>query len=132
MTLVVDASAIVSALVDDGPVGSWTEAQMRAADRLAAPHVMPAEAGNVLRRAELAGDVPATCAGMAFHDLVDLPVELYPFEPLAERIWSLRGAITVYDAWYVSLAESLGVPLLTLDRRLANAPKVTCPVITPP
>ncbi len=38
----------------------------------------------------------------------------------------------VYDAWYVSLAESLDVPLLTLDRRLAGAPEVTCPVIIPP
>jgi predicted nucleic acid-binding protein len=35
------------------------------------------------------------------------------------RIWSLRNNLTAYDAAYVALAEALGAPLLTRDRRLA-------------
>ena len=35
------------------------------------------------------------------------------------RIWSLRNALTAYDAAYVALAEALDAPLLTRDRRLA-------------
>jgi predicted nucleic acid-binding protein len=36
-------------------------------------------------------------------------------------MWALRNNITAYDAGYVALAESLGVPLVTRDRRLFNS-----------
>lgn len=36
-------------------------------------------------------------------------------------MWALRQNITAYDAGYVALAESLGVPLLTRDWRLAHS-----------
>jgi len=52
----------------------------------------------------------------------------YPFEPFAARIWDLRESMTVYDAWYVALAERLGTELVTADRRLAAAPGPRCPV----
>ncbi len=48
MTLVVDASVVVAALVDDGEVGHWAEAALRHPG-LAAPHLMPSEAADVLR-----------------------------------------------------------------------------------
>ena len=35
--------------------------------------------------------------------------------------WGLRDNLTAYDAAYVALAEATGTPLLTLDRRIANA-----------
>lgn len=38
------------------------------------------------------------------------------------RAWELRHNLTAYDAVYVALAEYLDAPLLTRDRRLANAP----------
>jgi predicted nucleic acid-binding protein len=37
------------------------------------------------------------------------------------RVWELRANLTAYDAAYVALAEALGAPLLTRDRRLARA-----------
>jgi predicted nucleic acid-binding protein len=45
----------------------------------------------------------------------------YPVEPLVPRMWSLRRNITAYDASYVALAESLNLPLITRDRRLAQS-----------
>ena len=39
MTLVVDASVVVAALVDAGPVGTWAESTL-ASRPLAAPHLM--------------------------------------------------------------------------------------------
>lgn len=48
------------------------------------------------------------------------------FEQLADRIWELRGQITVYDASYVAVAEFVDVPLLTLDERLRRAKGPRC------
>ena len=62
-------------------------------------------------------------------------MELFPFVPLAERIWGLRGNLTIYDAWCVALAVALAValdcPLATLDRKLSRAQGPACEVITP-
>ena len=131
MTAVVDASVIVAALVDDGPTGRWAEALV-AGQPLAAPHLMPVEAANILRRAALAGDLSDDIASLAHADLVALPAELFPYEPFATRVWELRGSVTTYDAWYVALAESLAVPLATLDERLARAPGPRCTFLGPP
>ena len=130
MTVIVDASVVVAALVDAGPIGGWAEHQLQAG-RLAAPHLMPVEVANVFRRAELAGDVSSDVAALGYSDLLDLPVDLYPFEPFADRIWQLRKTITAYDAWYVALAEALDTTLATLDERLAMAPGPTCPFEIP-
>ncbi len=56
----------------------------------------------------------------------------YSYRELAGRIWELRNNITIYDAWYVALAEALDARLATLDVRLARAPGVRCPFVTPP
>jgi predicted nucleic acid-binding protein len=61
-------------------------------------------------------------------DLLDLPVGIVPTTPLLGRAWELRANLTISDACYVALAESAGCPLLTADRRLANAPGPRCPI----
>jgi predicted nucleic acid-binding protein len=131
VTLVVDASVVVAALVDPGPVGRWAEAALTSAP-LAAPHLMPVEAANILRRAALAGDISAEVASLAHGDLVDLRVALFPYSPFAARVWDLRANVTAYDAWYVALAESLGARVATLDVRLSRAPGVRCEFATVP
>lgn len=131
MTVVVDASLVVAALVDSGPIGDWAEHRLRTG-RLAAPHLMPVEAANVLRRAELAGDISSDVAALSYADLLELPVDLYPFEPFADRIWDLRSTITSCDAWYVALAELLDTTLATLDDRLSTAPGPVCAFEIPP
>jgi predicted nucleic acid-binding protein len=49
VTLVVDASVLVAALVDGGPMGRWAEEHLLS-DHLAAPHLLPVEVANILRR----------------------------------------------------------------------------------
>lgn len=56
MTLVVDASVVVAALVDSGSDGRWAEKTL-ASDELAGPHLMPVEVTNILRRASRAGEI---------------------------------------------------------------------------
>ncbi len=125
MTIVADASVVVAALIDGGPDGAWAE-RLIASEPLLAPHLMLMEAGNILRRASIGREVSDDIASLAYGDLLDLTVELLPFEPFAGRIWELRQTVTVYDAWYVAIAERFTLPLATLDGRLANAPGVRC------
>lgn len=131
MTVVVDASVVVAALVDSGPDGTWAEEIVRTG-QLAAPHLMPVEAANVLRRLAQAGQISADVASLAHTDLLDLPVELVGYEPVATRAWALRNNLTGYDACYVALAELFDAPLATLDGRLAGASGPRCRFLTPP
>ena len=127
--LVVDASAVVAALVDSGPDGRWAEGLLTA--HLAAPHLLPVEVASVLRRAVHAGEISDDVAALAHADLVDLRVELVAYDVVGDRIWELRQNVTAYDAWYVAVAELLDAPLATLDRRLVRAPGPTCTFRTP-
>jgi predicted nucleic acid-binding protein len=125
MTLVVDASVLVAAVADSGPDGQWAE-QILAAEALVSPHLALAEAANILRRFVLSGDLSAREAALAHRDLLDLDLELFPYAPLADRIWELHPTVTAYDGWHVALAEALQAPLATLDRRLARASGPRC------
>lgn len=131
MTLVLDASVVVAALIDAGPMGVWAESIL-VSGPLVAPHLMPVEVANILRRATLAGDISADIASLAHGDVVSLRVELLPYIPFASRIWELRSNVTPYDAWYVAIAETLGASLATLDSRLARATGNRCQFTTPP
>ena len=125
MTLVVDASVVVAALIDSGVEGTWAE-HLLASESLFVPHLMPVEAANILRLAARAGDISQDSASLAHGDLMALPVELFPYEPFAPRVWELRMNVTAYDAWYVALAETLDSGLATLDRRLTLASGPRC------
>jgi predicted nucleic acid-binding protein len=125
-----DASVLVAALIDVGDNGRWAEERVFG-HTLAAPHLALVEASNILRRATLAGEIDPREASLAHIDLVELDLGLFSFEPFAPRVWELRDNLTAYDAWHVALAEALGCPLLTLDRRLGRAPGVGCPVHLP-
>lgn len=124
MSVVIDSSTVVAALVARGSDGAWAE-QLVAEHALYAPELVLVEATNILRRLELSNRISVSEASAAHGDLLQLQIELYPFEPFFDRVWDLRRAVTSYDAWYVALAEALDLPLATLDQRLAksNGPK---------
>lgn len=62
---------------------------------------------------------------------MQLDIELFSFEPFADRIWELRHTVTSYDAWYVAIAEALRLPLATLDERLCKARGPACEFLHP-
>ncbi len=132
MTLILDASTVVAALIDTGPIGRWAEQQIETASSLVAPHLLPVEVANVVRRREIAGDITEGEATVAMSDLVTLPVEYHPFAPFARRVCELRTSVGSYDAWYVALAEAASAPLATCDLRLTRAPGPRCTFRTPP
>jgi predicted nucleic acid-binding protein len=128
--VVCDASAVLTALLDSGSDGQWATVRLAEAD-LFAPTLLPFECANVIRRAELGGTVSAEQAAQAHADLLDLAIELWPYDALATRAWELRSNVSSCDAASVALAEVLAIPLLTLDRRILRAPDITCSVSVP-
>lgn len=131
MSGVIDASALVAALVDSGHDGVWARNAILEGP-LAAPELALVETSNLLRRLELSGSVSRLEATAAHRDLLRLKLDVYPFAPFADRVWELRSSLTSYDAWYVALAEALDWPLLTLDRRISRANTPRCEVLVPP
>jgi predicted nucleic acid-binding protein len=127
----VDASVLVAALVSSAEDGRWAEGVIGGGD-LIAPQLVVVETLNILRRLEASGQITTLEATTAQQDLQRLPIELMPVRPFEERIWQLRANLTSYDAWYVAVAESFGLPLATLDRRLAQAPGPECELVLPP
>ena len=130
MTAVVDASLLVAATTDAGPEGAWSELIVENGP-VVAPHLALVEAANILRRLELAEQLSTLEATSAHQDLLQMEIEVFPYEPFADRVWELRRNLTAYDGWYVALAEALELPLATLDRRLADASGPRCRFLTP-
>ena len=129
--IVLDASVVVAALIDAGDVGQWA-AECLTSDDIAAPHLMPVEVGNLLRRSVLHGAVSSQEGAQAHADLLDLAATLFPYRPFGHRVWELRANVTAYDAWYIALAEALDADLATLDTRLASASGPRCRFLQPP
>ena len=130
MSSVIDSSVVIAALIDTGPLAEWAEGTL-VSGSLHAPELIQVEVTNILRRLERARKITAFEAQAAYDDLLQLHLELFPFEPFANRIWQLRHNVTGYDAWYVAVAEALDLPFATLDRRLIKSNGPTCRFLTP-
>jgi predicted nucleic acid-binding protein len=123
--IVIDASVLATALIDDGDDGRQARARL-GGERLSAPELIDLEVTSVLRRLCAATQLDPARADQALTDLDALRLERIPHRPLLRRCWELRHNVTVYDAVYIALAEILDVTLVTADQRLANAPGTTC------
>ena len=121
--IVVDASAAVLALLNDG------DARARLANEpLAVPHLADSEIVQALRSQVRRGDVSADDAQRAIDAWAQLGIQRVGLSGLLRRVWDLRENLTAYDASYVVVAEALECPLLTADARLAGAPGPTCSI----
>ena len=119
--IVVDASALLEALLSTAREALVTDILFDQRDGLHAPHLLDIEVTQVIRRYVLNGEIGAEHALTALADFLDLPFHRHPHHFLLPRVWELRNNLTAYDALYIALAEVLDAPLLTHDRRLAAA-----------
>jgi predicted nucleic acid-binding protein len=125
--IVLDASAALSGLINDGIARSTM-----AAEPMHAPHLIDAEVANGLRRQVAGGGVALARADAMLTVWQALGLSRYPTVAMLGRVWELRENLSAYDAAYVALAELLGCALVTADARLSRAPGIRCPVTTVP
>jgi predicted nucleic acid-binding protein len=130
VSVVIDASVLVAAVVDVSPRGEWAE-EVLAQGGLHSPELVLVEATNIFRRLERAKKITSLEAAAAHRDLMNLDIEVYAFAPVSERVWQLRNVLTSYDAWYVAVAEAIDLPLATLDTRLTRADGPACAFLVP-
>ncbi len=120
--IVVDASALLEALLRTPVAKVLEERLLDPRETLHAPHLLDIEVAQVIRRYAANGEISSERGRVALADLADFPINRYPHDFLLPRIWDLRNNLTAYDAAYIALAEALKAPLLTRDQRLAAAP----------
>jgi predicted nucleic acid-binding protein len=121
--IVLDASAVVLGLLNDGDAR-----QSLAYEPIAVPHLADSEVVNAIRAQLLRRDISADDASAAVDRWSRLGVRRFDAAGLVSRMWELRDNLTAYDATYVALAEALACDLVTADARLARAPGPTCPI----
>ena len=119
--IVVDASAMLEVLLRTPDAHAVEKRLFDPDETLHAPHLLDVEVAQVVRRYAANGEIDGARGGAVLDDLAVFPVRRYPHDVLLPRVWQLRNNLTAYDAVYIALAEALGAPLLTRDRRLARA-----------
>ena len=126
--IVIDASVLANVVGDDGSDGQRARLEFRNAGDVAAPDLADVETVAVLRKRWIAGTVSDQRFAAAVEDLEQLEIDRYPALRFMRRAYELRANVTVYDAAYVALAETLDCELLTADQRLANASGPRCTI----
>jgi predicted nucleic acid-binding protein len=130
--MIVDATAMVAAIGDTGPMGEASRAQLSTAPVWHAPAHMAVEVVRTFDRLARHGiltDEKARVYAMQMVDGVGAAVILHADRKLLPMAWSLRDNMSTYDAVYVALAQDLRMALLTADQRLARACGGRVPVI---
>jgi predicted nucleic acid-binding protein len=115
--LVIDASAALHLVAASAAAGG-SRAEWHA------PRLLRSELLSALHAQVRRGVVPSGAAQQMIRHFDGLDVTLFSDERrLHERAWTLAdelGWAKTYDAEYVALADILGLPLLTVDGRLAR------------
>ncbi len=125
--LVVDASVLAPVVADAAGDGRRFRERLRG-EVVVGPDVLRVEVAAVVRRHANTGQLTPVQADVAIGDLLDFPITVFPTAPFLRRVWELRQNLPTYDGCYVALAEAVESPLVTADRRLANAPGLRCDV----
>ncbi|MGH3793608.1 MAG: type II toxin-antitoxin system VapC family toxin [Pseudonocardiaceae bacterium] len=126
--IVVDASVLADALLDDGAVGQHARAVLSEDTHWVAPAHVLVEVLSVVRGRVLGGKLGIERGDEAVSAMTELAIEVIDPATVVERMWELRDNVTAYDAAYLAVAEVIDAPLVTGDARLARVTGVKCAV----
>lgn len=126
--IVVDASALTEALVYGDSRGRRARSVLGRDPDWSGPDHLKVEVFSAVRGLVLGGGIAPPHGARAVERLRRLVLDTVPVDSLLGRMWTLRNAVSAYDAAYVALAEARRIPLVTGDRRLARAALPFCRV----
>ncbi len=126
--IVADASVLVNALTDDGPIGQVARSELARDVHWSGPEHVVVETFSAIRGQLLQRKITEVRARHAVDALSDSAIELLPTTPLLPRMWELRENVSAYDAAYVAAAELHDCALLTADGRLSRADGLRCQI----
>ncbi len=126
--IVVDASVLTNALVDDAALGQIAREELRRDDRWSAPQHVIVETFSAVRGRVLGRKLAAARGTEAVASLAAVRIDLVDVAGLVEQMWAMHENVSAYDAAYVAVARSLRCTLVTADRRLARASAGRCSV----
>jgi len=126
--IVVDASVIIHVLVD-AAVEPHIIDRLESANGLLAPHILDLEVINGIRKQLFLKNLTLQQAVESIDAFKSLTIDRRPTDMFVDRIWELRSNLTPYDAAYVALAETVDLPLITRDSKIAKVKGLTIPVI---
>ncbi len=89
-----------------------------------APALLLFECVSALRRLVARGILHERAAQTALQRLLEMPIGLPAPDDLVKTTWELANRFNrpqAYDSFYLALAELLGIPFWTADRRVYNA-----------
>lgn len=133
--IVVDCSALVFFLTDDGPTGHKVRERIAEERRLAAPHLIDYEIMSALldlARGRRGGEPKLSEKQLrkAMATYRDLTIDRHETLLLWDRLKVLSANLSAHDAQYVALAEGVGVPLITSDARIEKSGTARCTIET--
>lgn len=99
-----------------------------AEDMVAVPYAIDLECTAAFRGLVLGRKVSAADAAEALEMLDQMNLHRMDHAPFMHRVWELRDNMWPYDAIFAAMAESLGVPLVTLDQKFEKTPGIRCEV----
>lgn len=116
---IVDASVAVQWLIPEATTPLALRI-LREVEILAVPDLLYSEVGNAVWKRVQRGEISAQQGNLLLEELLTLPLIVYPTAELVLLAFQLATTfnLTVYDALYVALADSLNAPLITADNRL--------------
>ncbi len=125
----VDASLALKLVLSepdsDSAQGQWQN-WIRACVEIVAPDLFIYETASVLRNRVYRKEITQSEADEALHILAALDITYYQSGEIRQAAWELARRFnrpTVYDAFYLALAQGEGCPFWTGDKRLYNTVK---------
>lgn len=99
---------------------------IRAGVEIIAPNLLTYETTSVLRNRVYRKEITQSEADQALQILASLDITYHQSEAIRQSAWELARRFnrpTVYDAFYLALAQEEGCPFWTGDKRLYNTVK---------
>ncbi len=118
MDVLIDASALLAVLLNEPERDRIVELTKGVA--LVAPASLGYEVGNALSSLMWRQSLSIAESVAVYHAFARVSIRLIEPDMQAAIVVSGEGRIYAYDAYFIVCAERLGIPLLTLDRRLAD------------